>query len=351
MLRRIVGHGLSCALAFLAFATGSALVHALLPLEVNAAWEELRARKDECEVLFLGTSRTERGIDLPRIEAELGRAGVPLRCAKLAVSGARTLEQDFLLRQVLALEPRRLRWIVLEAGPVGRTLPEQSDFADAHETVHARLLQWHTPRQTARALHSVWRAPLTLEQRLWWTGEHVELCLRNVTNLGALADRWIEAPRRARAQTAKDEAWRLASGAGEEAPANRMVIDPSRYPERARKFAESLVRLVQEQNALPVALEEVDAGLYVEQARVAEGAGVTLVHLTLPAGEGSPEPLALGALGRVPRLLHFNDPARFPELFQAQARFDAGHLNEAGAALLAPLLAEALAGIVRAEAR
>jgi hypothetical protein len=330
-------HGLACALALLAFAAGSTLVGTCLspraPEALGGTWEEFRARKDEVDVLFLGTSRVFRGIETRIVDEELARAGMELRSCKVAVAGARPLPQDHLLRRILAMEPARLKWILLEIGPLGMTLPDLQGFDEDREPVHARDIPWHTPRQTGMALAAVRRAQLPLGRKLSLALRHLDLLGRNLTNLGALAERFTPS-RRERALR------RRAPGAPERAALDeflrerRAVHDAARYRELPRK--------VSEQNRLPVALDEIDIDFYPEQVRAAAARGIELLHLTMPAAEGSPEAARLQELGILPSLLHFNDPERFPELFRHESRFNEGHLNLQGAERLSRLLAAAL---------
>jgi hypothetical protein len=112
----------------------------------------------------------------------------------------------------------------------------------------------------------------------------------------------------------------------------RYRLDPAAY-------AAELAR-VEAENAQAVTLDDLDADYYRRQQALAARAGVRLVYYTAPSFEGSPELCTLAELGVVSELLHFNDPARFPELFALEARYDEGHLNARGAALFSARFAE-----------
>jgi hypothetical protein len=315
MLSRSFGPGLSIVLALLSFTVGTVLVRSLVPLQQGGQLGEklahLAADGDQYDALFLGSSRVLRAFDAGRFDAELARAGVALRSYNLGVKGVYSLEQDFLLHHVLARPPARLRWILLEAGPIGLTLAEHSDWARPPQPLTQRAIQWHTPRETRRVLAAIRRLPLPLGRRLSLAREHLDLFARNVTNLGVLAHWLFGLP---------------VPGPG------RQAVDA---PEAYRALAER----VQAENRLPVDLDELDLAFYPAQARAAAAAGIELVYVTLPGEEGSPEVLALHGLGQLETLFHFNDPERHPELFERAQRYDLGHLNARGAALFTRRLA------------
>jgi hypothetical protein len=68
-------------------------------------------------LLTSGSSRVLHWIDTEVVDAELGRGGMGVRSYNFGLRGMRTFEQDHLLHHVLALEPRRLRWVFMEGGP------------------------------------------------------------------------------------------------------------------------------------------------------------------------------------------------------------------------------------------
>jgi hypothetical protein len=75
-------------------------------------------------------------------------------------------------------------------------------------------------------------------------------------------------------------------------------------------------------------------------------AGAEPIHLITPTPTPTPELYRLADAGAVPRLLAFNDPVAYPELFAQDHRFDAEHLTTAGARRFSRLLAERMAGVL-----
>ena len=75
-------------------------------------------------------------------------------------------------------------------------------------------------------------------------------------------------------------------------------------------------------------------------------AGAEPIYLITPTARPTPELYRLAADGRVPRLLAFNDPERYPDLFTLGHRFDAEHLSTEGARRFSAALAARFARLL-----
>src|SRR5687767_13062240 len=111
---------LQALLALAAFVAGAALLRTRVPLadEVNLGTKlaYFEANAEEYDALYLGSSRVQRGLDTVQVDAELRAAGFPMRSFNFGVRGLHSFELDYVLHRLLAREPRRLRWVFLEAG-------------------------------------------------------------------------------------------------------------------------------------------------------------------------------------------------------------------------------------------
>jgi hypothetical protein len=341
MLRGIGRFGVELALAVLAFLGGAALVRAHLPPAEGGSLDRklaaFAAAKDEYDAVAIGSSRMASAFDPVRFRGELARAGVELRAFNLGAAGARTFEQDWILRRVLALEPARLRWIFLEGGPVGLGLLHPHAYGDVARPPQARDVQWHDLAGTHAFLRALEAVPLAPLRKLGLALQHLGLAARRLANVGRGPElvRALAAPRERRAAL-----HRLA-----EAGQRDEGFQP--HPEAMQEWSRigrARIAALARANGRPVVLADLDAGLARAQVAAAAARGVELVHVTPPSGEDSAELLALHAAGSVPALLHFNDPVRFPELYEPGARHDLGHLSARGAERFTRLLAEAFLG-------
>ena len=337
-------------LAGASFAAVCALQRPFAPwpkgLGLRVKMEYVEEALDEYDALYIGSSRVVRGIDPAIIDARLTEAGRPQRSFNLAVGGCLTFEQDYLLREILALRPARLRTIYIEGGPVGMGLRDDHVFRNPPNLWTERGVGWHTPGATRRLLESLSALPLPAGTKLGMAWTHLQLLGWNLTNYGRGAE-VVEVLLASKAQAAKRGESREAVHIGqgyqslEEATGREVSDEVLAFREDPAPFLERMAR-IPEENALPVPPTEVNAEFYREQLRAAREAGIRLVYFVPPGLEGSPERLRMHEAGVLPELLFFNDPARFPELFQLDYRFDKGHLNRAGAELLSEAFAEAV---------
>lgn len=345
MIRRALGLALLCGAAF---ALVAALVRAALPWPpeygLAAKWEHFRAHKDEYDAVVLGTSRVFRGVDTPRIEQELAARGVPLSIFNFGVAGMRAFEEDRVLREVLALEPARLRWVLLEGGPWS---PE---FRFEELTYSSRSVFWHDAHETLTALVASWRAEAPWTRRLRLAATHLDLFLWRLASYGQgrllLADRLRcgERAERRAATMATIERQHGFQSADEHtgrtfAPGREELLAESE-PYRAQ------VAAIEAESERPVAEGHLVLRGVREQRRLADAHGVRLVYVVQPGYEGAPERTTLWRRGEIETLLDFDRPERWPELFALENRYDEKHLNRRGAEVFAPILASALAELI-----
>ena len=344
-------------LAASAFVAGSLAFRAFVPpaggLGLRNKMHAFEAHADEYDLVFIGASRTMRGIDPALFDAALAEEGIEIRSFNFGAGGMHTFEQDFLLDHVLERRPERLRWILFEGGPVGMTLADDHVYGDLPNLYSARGVQWHTATETWRILRALGPLPLPLGRKLEIAATHVGIFLRNATSFSKgrdVAEDLFETTAERGARLARvDEVYERQGHQGLEErtglPYGRekalLLEDPSGFrAEMAR---------IPVQSRTPIRRDELRVDVHVEQLERARAAGVELVHMTLPGVLGSPEPLQLFEAGVLPTLLHMNHPERFPELFELEYRYDKGHMNRRGVERLTHLLALEFARQLRSE--
>jgi hypothetical protein len=334
-------------LAAVAFAATAALLGRLAPYpEMGDLDDKLRfftARRHDYDVVFFGSSRVLRGVVPQVFDAEMAGRGLPVRSFNFGIDGMGAHESASLVRRVLALRPRRLRWVVVELDGWSAELPPENRFK-------ARMVFWHDPAETLSALETVALAEPSRRRRL-------ELATAHLLHLGArtmAAGRGRDLVRSVREAVAS-------GGAG----AGRVAIDlaghhgfepfspsayrtPSTHPFR-RHFLEHLplyrlaVERLPEANRTAMAPRAHDVSAVVRQVAAIRRAGARPVHLVTPTVRPTPELYRLAEAGWVPDLLVFNDPFACPDLFAEGHRFDAEHLTTEGALRFSRLLAQRLA--------
>jgi hypothetical protein len=340
-------------LALLALASGCALVRCIVALDSRGALGELltefAGRKDEIDALLLGSSHLRQGFDEALLERELGTEGIEFSAFNFGVPGLRSLEQGFLLEHLLAQQPARLKWVVLEAGPIRVGDERDYEHGDDPTAITARAIQCRSFATSWRALAAIHHGALPLSEKVVRAGRELELLARNQLNLGVLADRLSGARRAARQELAG-----VPLGLGAESRAQeRAQIAQARVERNRAARTDSTYRAVAQQvaagNRERISAADLDLGFYPWLERAAARAGARVVYVTAPSASASTDALSLAELGELTPLIHLNDPERFPELFQLELRRDLDHLNPVGAEHFSRLFAAEFGKLVRAE--
>ena len=341
------------ALFSLGFLSVALAVRHVLPWPVEyglrAKWEHYARHHDRYDAVVLGTSRVFRGVDTPLLEQELGSAGVELSIFNFGVAGMRAFEQDYVLRRILELEPERLRYVFYEGGTWSPR------FKHPALTYSSRSVFWHTPGQTVKVLDALSRSDLGWRETLRLAGTHIDLMLWRLANYGAgkrLLDRVLETETQASKyadtlaflgqqagyQSADQHTGRSIMQGREEL----LVAGPARdaYLERIGRLPAE-----REQRVDP---ERLPRRGVRSQRELAARHGVTLVYVVQPGDEAETQQLQLHEEGESERLLDYNRPDRYPDLFALENRYDEKHLNQRGAEAFTRTLAADLARLLGA---
>jgi hypothetical protein len=329
---------LAC-LAAVSFLATAAALRAFLPWptegSLDARWRHFRAHAADYDLVFVGSSNMARSFDPVVFDAELARRGVALASYNLAADNMQITEAEFVLRRAIAQPGARLRFAVIEMvafAPQG--MLRDSAFTE-------RALYWHDARATAQAIARLLRADLALGERArvaWLHGRHAAW---RAANLGR-AERAVAAARDA--PDPRDLA--VAQAGGFEALDDRP--DPAAERVRARFLADphgyaASLEQVDVRNRVPTpAPEALRAELHALAARL-RAAGVEPIFVVPPLPAPSAALFSVFDEPGAPAVVALNSPGRHPELYAVESRYDATHVNRAGAALASRALAGELA--------
>lgn len=307
----------------------------------GALLEAFLSHKDEIDAVFIGSSRVQRGVVPSVVDERLSSPGREFRSFNLGIPGMRSFEADWLVRQVLASEPARLRWIVLEAPDFE---PEVVPKHDATE----RFVDWHDRRSSWLVLRAVWRSAASFAEKLAATWRTLRLLVLRTVNystsdrfrLGAtprwdaLVAGWVQAQGfQALDETVPSVAHRRERFLRQARFHHAMVAGM-----RARARSGTL--------ADPGWEAEYDREALEEQGALIREAGITPVYLATPRLMPGPDFAQLQREGAIEHLIDFRDPLAHPKLFAAEYRFDGEHLNAEGAAIMSREIADELASLV-----
>ncbi len=329
------------------FALVAGLVRAFAPYgsgleRMDVKLDAFAQRKDEFDLVFLGSSRAVRGFVPSQFDAELAAQGFETHSFNLGVAGARVTEMLFVLERLVELAPRKLRFVLID--------PE--DFGQIHDTRNALAqsgIVWHDASTTWLAA----RHALSSERgdKFEVLRDHARACALNTLNVGRTA-RWVNA---LLGREAAEEL--VAETLGARGDGHTALFDDQetlarrrRRFERGKAEYERMVagyREIERPDRAPAPeflelLERVEA--------LVRALGAEPVFVIQPALARQWDLIAAAERGAVETLLRYDDPDRDAALFAHENRFDSLHLNDAGAALFTRRLADDFAQWRRARA-
>ena len=296
--------------------------------------------KDEFDLIFVGSSATFRNYVPAVVDAGLAEEGLEVKSFNFGIVGFRSFETDFFLKWILAQEPARLKWMVIEPP----TFDPPFDYGAIQAAKSELEVHSHTPEETVLIVRSVWLADLTLEQKLLETWRHFKVGMMNALNIG-------RAPSVVAQLAAADDGWEppawLVEGAGFQAVEDRPnFVEPDPNPLGTRADYRAKAESVERKNRAEVDLARYNRLALERQVAVVRAHGVEPIYCISPMLFVMPEVLSLGRKGLLPNLMAFHLPLSFPALFVYEERIDATHYRRVGAerfsAFLAPRLAEIL---------
>jgi hypothetical protein len=318
-----------CACAAAGFAGMAALLHRALPPphvpEVTPKLDFLAAHRGDFDTVFIGSSRIYHGISPKAFDAATAAAGKPTHSFNLAINGMMPPESLHMLRTFLAMRPGRLRTVFLEVASAEPNADTTNlTIRDIYAQDSASLLYG-----CKRALLDLRTAPKDRWQRAWddLSASAVTFA-QNELNIGRLdltADLTKIPDRLGGVMLGPDTDGYL--------PVHAPIVGDARVA-----FEKNLDAIrsgkVPARPADPLNIEE-----YARTRDLLAARGVELVLVVTPLTLKDYHPWVDAPPG--PRLLKFDDPGRYPELYLPEHRHDSEHLNDAGAQIFSRELAEA----------
>lgn len=331
------------ALVLVGLSASAAALHTLPPVPTEMTYEDRRIERARpwCEVLFIGPSYVKAQIIEPVFDQEAKRLGVPMRSCKFGGTGVRGIELQLHLTRLLRRSWPKLRFVVIDI-----TLREGLAF-ERENWFKARYIQWHTWESMPWILRSYQRRPsqasltnyaghaahLAANYSNLGTGIELFSRLHVVTRLRALVGAKVRVPRAdvERQYTSELRSWERRKKA--QAHTN---LSPAAWKRHRQKLA-SLIR--GKRAARKHAGNRDDAWPRELRAWV-EQRGFEPVFLNAPVWRPVRE---MKPRTRPLVVLDFNDPERFPVLYEPKNRGRTHHLSWYGGVEYSKLLAHDMA--------
>jgi len=318
---------LNAVLFLAACAAGCALLGRVAPFPevpgIYPKWTHFREHRDDFDVLFLGSSRFYHQIIPAQFDAAVGAAGQRVNSFNFGYDGMWPPESYYLLRQLLALRPARLKWVVVDLMDINTQL-------DVRNNSTLRMAYWHDLRHTAVAFREILASKYPWNRKADFLLAHGRLCTQQVLNLGRGAE---VLNRRLAPKPPRKKPLSWESTAGFEAGPNHGMEGEAR-----EGFVATVERLKTDLPPQPVrpvfceALREL-----IADVRRAGAEPIFVIAPTINGRENFTE-IPDGAA-----VFSLNQPDEYPELFDPARHYDAWHLNETGAVDFTAILARRFA--------
>lgn len=303
-------------------------------------------RESEIDLLFLGTSQTFHGVEPALFDARTAERGVATKSFNLGIPAAGLAEQYAYLRQVAELRPKHLRWILVEAERVRRVGVEEDGpfltpkaIGTTDPTTAAMLWTYFGEVESRpwRLYPARWRTLVT-------TAYHVAGVGRGLPWIDEALGRGASDEDRSRALGPLGDGYRCLEG-----EMDPIEERPARYALKKRQF-ERRVRQVEAAGDRPEPPHPSALPFYRRIEELGRSMGARVVFFTIRRGAGESDAPAFARQGEIDTLIRFDDPDRFPELYDVDMTVDGGHLNAAGAEAFTRYLADAFVEVARSRA-
>ena len=317
---------------------GAALLAPLLPVgaEPDARAEiklaHLRRAGAAYDTLFVGSSRTFRGFSPEVFDAATAAAGAPTRSFNLGVPGSRATEISRLLERVAEIRPGGWRTVFVD--------PEGFEVLLDEENYLSRpVIDWHDLETTWLVCDYIRETQSGSAGLFGKLRMHAVSCAYRLARVGRALP-WVDG-------------W-----LGIEADPERVeeTLGPLRdgYVPQGRELKRGFKKELEEYAGRVAELGQATPGrpapqalrVFQEIARQIEALGARPIFVAQSGLYLNGDLVAAAESGALATLLRFDQPERFPDLYEIEARFDSNHLNALGAErftrhLAAAYLAEA----------
>ena len=342
---RVIPYIKRCIIFFLAFTVSSLIFKEIIPSPsippnlpfISSKYEYFIKHKDEYDTIFIGSSRICNQVVPDVFDNVMKSLGKSTNSFNFGIPAMRALPSYFLLKEILAEPPENLKWVFIE-------IDLDSVYEPIENVRTTRSIYWHNFNNTLFVLKYIFNSNQdSLIKKILTSISHLIPYLYNQINVGRMFDQVI-------LQTSSHNQEKLVESFFIKNdgyyPLDLIQKDPNR-----QKFLQhldtynleksKLAHLKQEeysQTKLPSKNKLSLLSLIIKQV---EAVNAKPVFILPPRLENKQKLQQAYQQGYIPLLLSFNDPIKFPELYQVNLRHDKNHLNHEGSEHLTRLIAKA----------
>ncbi len=298
--------------------------------QVSAKLRSFATDAPALDAVFLGSSRVRRQISPEVFDKEMSAAGLPMRSVNLGIDALVSPELLRFSDEVLRRKTDSIRYWIVDLNVLRRTISPDSDSP--------RELWWHDWKHTALVLRNIATNPVPLAEngpgKLALSLSHIALLMQHYLQIGC--------------------------GAG---VINRAIFPDSKlvdqdaencgfHPERhslSVALASTFKAQLEDMKKGPqvqftdVIMDEV----YREMSAHCERENMRIFFVMMPVLSLRRPSLPPPDVLQRHTLLAFDDPAKYPELYRAEDRYDLQHFNSAGAVTFTQTLARSVAADIK----
>ena len=310
----------------LAVAATSAVLTTFAPFpNLGNLWRKyhhLREHGDRYSVIYLGSSRVFHEFIPEQFDQELAKRGYKARSFNFGQDGMWPPESFYMLREILALRPANLRWVLIDLMGIKAEL-------EGNETT-LRAVHWHDLYHTWLACRHAMEVDMEGQRSF---GEKAELCWRHInlwaqrtTGLGQGHEQLelvLKIRRKKNPAPVPDGGFERA-GSGPLTGGMRAMFDRS---------VARLKRNPPGKQIQPVLREALDK--VIAEVRTAGAEPVFVVAAGIYGAERFSDWPPAGV-----HVVRFDDPNQYPDLYDPAERYDPHHLDVNGAQKFTRHLAE-----------
>ncbi|MGC1307721.1 MAG: hypothetical protein WA885_10855 [Phormidesmis sp.] len=340
-----IRQGITALIAFIAatLLLGQMMPGAPIPSNVvfiGPKYDYYQAHKDDYNALFFGSSRVYSHI-IPAVFDEVAQANnVAVNSYNFGIPAMRSIDSTVLLETVLANPPKNLKWVFFES------ILDKGYEPFPNARTH-RAMYWHNWKNTAFAARYILSSDESLPQKAVLLSSHLLPFLYHQMNVG----RWVEQISPSEFSAGEKEVVAEFT-ASEGYYALTDESDPRRqdFLHNLADYQAQVANLSEFQSGSALAepyLSDNKAMLLRRVSKVVQSVGAEPIFIEPPSLHFPDDFAAARQLGTIAHLLSYKDPARFPQLYQVDRRYDADHLNESGSREFTRLLSEDFSAIAQ----
>lgn len=334
----------SCLIFFIAFTVSSLIFRQIIPSSsipanipfISSKYEYFIKHKDEYDTIFIGSSRICNQIVPDVFDRAMNDLGKSTNSFNFGIPAMRALPSYFLLKEILDTSPRNLKWVFIE-------IDLDSVYEPIKNARTTRAIYWHDFNNTLFALKYIFNSePESLIKKILTSISHLIPYIYNQINVGKMFDEVIyqtsshKQEKLVKSFFLKNDGYYPLDLIQEDSNRQNFLQNLDTYNLEKSKLAnKNYEELAQTQ--LPSKSKLSLLSLIIKQVEAADAKPVFILP---PRLETKQELQQAYRQGYIPLFLSFNDPIKFPKLYQVNLRHDKNHLNHEGSEQLTRLIAK-----------